>query len=59
MKLRAYSWKTAKPLARFKGAAGKRAQINLIRNERGEITIDTTEIQRIIKDITMKNFLSQ
>ena len=28
----------------------KRAQINTIRNERGEITTDTTEIQRIIRN---------
>ena len=27
-----------------------RIQINTIRNERGEITIDTTEIQRIVRN---------
>ena len=27
-----------------------RAQINKIRNERGEVTTDTTEIQKIIRD---------
>ena len=31
-----------------------RTQINTIRNERGEITTDTTELERIVK-ITMKN----
>ena len=28
----------------------ERAQINKIRNEKGEVTNDNTEIQRIIKD---------
>ena len=28
----------------------KRTQINTIRNERGEITTDTTEIQRIVRN---------
>ena len=28
----------------------ERTQINKIRNERGEVTTDTTEIQRIIRD---------
>ena len=29
---------------------GEKYQINKIRNENGEITIDNTEIQRIIRD---------
>lgn len=37
------------PLARHIKKKRERAQINEIRNER-EITTDTTEIQRIIKD---------
>ena len=28
----------------------ERAQINTIRNEKGEVTVDTTEIQRIVRD---------
>ena len=28
----------------------ERAEINKIRNEKGEVTTDTTEIQRIIRD---------
>ena len=28
----------------------ERTQINTIRNERGEITMDTTEIQRIVRN---------
>ena len=29
---------------------GKRFQINKVRNEKGEVTTDTTEMQRIIRD---------
>ena len=40
-----------KPLARRrKKKKGERAQISRIRNEKGEVTTDTTEIQRIIRD---------
>ena len=42
-----------KSLARLikkKKGGGKRAQINKIRNEKGEIITDTTEIWRIIRD---------
>ena len=42
--------KIDKPLARFIKKNRERAQINKIRNEKGEITTDSTEIQRIIKD---------
>ena len=41
--------KIDKPLARLKKKR-ERTQINKIRNEKGEITTDTAEIQRIIKD---------
>ena len=41
--------KIDKNLARFIKKK-KRTQINQIRNERGEVTIDITEIQRIIRD---------
>ena len=40
--------KTDKPLARC--IKKKRTQINKIRNEKGEVTTDITEIQRIIRD---------
>ena len=36
-----------KPLSRLIKKKRERTQINTIRNERGEITTDTTEIQRI------------
>ena len=41
--------KIDKPLARLKKQRQKN-QINKIRNENGEITTDSTEIQRIIRD---------
>ena len=37
--------KIGKPLARIVKKKSKRAQINKIRNEKGEITVDITEIQ--------------
>ena len=39
--------KIVKPLIRLLNKKRERIQINTIRNERGEITTDTTEIQRI------------
>ena len=39
-----------KPLARLIKKKREKKQINKIRNENGEITIDNTEIQRIIRD---------
>ena len=42
--------KIDKPLARLMKKKRERMQINKIRNEKGEITTDTTEIQRIIRD---------
>ena len=58
MKLKASSLKTLTKLINFQpnssrkkksGGGGERAQINKIRNEK-EVTTDTTEIQRIIRD---------
>ena len=42
--------KIDKPLARLMKKKKERTQINKVRNEKGEITTDTTEIQRIIRD---------
>ena len=42
--------KTDKPLARLIKKKRERTQINKISNEEGEITTDTAEIQRIIRD---------
>ena len=41
--------KIDKPLSRFIKKKRERTQINTIRNERGETTTDTTEIQRIVR----------
>ena len=42
--------KIDKPLARLIKRKRESKQINSIRNEKGKITMDPTEIQRIIKD---------
>ena len=42
--------KIDKPLARFIKKKREMNQINKIRNEKGEITIDNAEIQRVIED---------
>ena len=44
--------KIDKPLARLIKKKREKNQINKIRNENGEITIDNTEIQRIIRLLT-------
>ena len=42
--------KTEKPSARLIKKKREKNQINKIRNEKGEVTTDNAEIQRIIKD---------
>ena len=42
--------KSDKPLARFIKKKREKTQINRIRNEKGEVTTDTAEIQRIMRD---------
>ena len=42
--------KIDKPLSRLMKKKRDRIHINTIRNERGEITTDTTEIQRIVRN---------
>ena len=42
--------KIDKPLARLMKRKRERAQINKIRNAKGEVTTDTIEIQSIIRD---------
>ena len=42
--------KIDKPLSRFIKKKRERIQINTIRNERGEITTDTIEKQRIVRN---------
>ena len=42
--------KVDKPLARLIKKKREKNQINKIRNEKGEVTTDNAEIQRIIRD---------
>ena len=42
--------KIDKPLARLIKKKGKKTQISRIRNEKGEVTNNTAEIQRIMRD---------
>ena len=46
--------KVDKPLARLSKQKREGTQINKIRNEKGEVTTDITEIQRIIRDYYMQ-----
>ena len=46
--------KIGKPLARLIKKKRERTQINRIRNEKGEVTIDTAETQRIMRDYNNK-----
>ena len=48
--------KIDKPLTRLIKKERERAQISKIRNERGEITTDTKEIRRIVRNI-MNNYM--
>ena len=42
--------KIDKPLARLIKKKKEKTQINRIRNEKGEVTIDTVEIEKIMRD---------
>ena len=42
--------KIDKPLDRLIKKNGEKTQINRIRNEKGEVTTDTAEIQKIMRD---------
>ena len=42
--------KIDKPVARFTKKKREKNKINKIRNEKGEVTTDNTEIQRIIRE---------
>ena len=48
--------KTDKSLTRLIKKKREKAQINKIRNEKGEITTDTTEIRKIIKVTTFQDW---
>ena len=51
--------KIDKPLARLMKNKRERMQINKMRNEKGEITTDITEIQRIIRDCNEKLYTNK
>ena len=51
--------KIDKPLARLIKKKRERAQINKISNEKGKVTMDTTEIQRTIRDYYKQLYASK
>ena len=51
--------KIDKPLARLIKQKRERILINKIRNEKGEVTMDITEIQRIIRDYYMQLYANK
>ena len=56
------SWffeKINKPLATLIKKQREKNQINKIRNENGEITTDSTEIQRIIRDFYQQLYVNK
>ena len=50
--------KMHKPLARFIKEKREKNQINKIRNEKGAVTTDSAEIQRIIRDYYGNNYMA-
>ena len=48
--------KKDEPLARLIKKKREKNQINKVRNENGEITIDNTEIQRFIRDYDQQQY---
>ena len=51
--------KIDKPLTRLIKKKRERTQINKIRNEKGEVTMDIAEIQRIIRDYYMQLYANK
>ena len=51
--------KIDKPLARLIKQKRERTEINKIGNEKGEVTTDTTEIQRIVRDYYMQLYANK
>ena len=51
--------KIDKPLARLIKKNREKTQINRIRNEKGEVTIDTAEVQRIMSDYNKQPYANK
>ena len=51
--------KIDKPLGRPIREKREKTQINRIRNEKGEVTTDTTEIQRIMRDYYKQHYVNK
>ena len=51
--------KIDKPLTRLIKTKSEKNQINTIRNEKGEVTTDNAEIQRIIRDYYEKSYVNK
>ena len=51
--------KIEKPLARLIKKKWEKTQINTVRNEKGEVTTDTAEIQRILRDNYKKLYVNK
>ena len=51
--------KIDKPLSRLIKKKREKTQINRIRNEKGEVTTDTAEIQRIMRDYYKKLYANE
>ena len=51
--------KTDQPLARLSKQKRERTQIHKIRDEKGDVAVDTTETQRIIRDYHMQLYVNK
>ena len=51
--------KIDKPLARFIKKKRERTEINKVRNEKGEVTTETTEVQSIIRDYYKEHYANK
>ena len=51
--------KIEKPLSRLIKKKTEKTQINRIRNEKGEVTTDTAEIQRVMRDYYKQLYVNE
>ena len=57
-KTKSWFYQIDKPLARLMENKREKNQINQIRNEKGEVTTDNAEIQRIVRDYYEQLFMT-